>query len=360
MKKLANILITISISVLACFLILEVFFRVAIPAAERPNVFFDEAFKLAKYDANAGTGLYTIGFDAHIQGLWSINNHGWNASYDFVKKENQSQIAVIGDSFVEGFQVDVDKRFVEIINNKFTKKGVNVMAFGRAGAPLSQYLHMARYVKKVFNPDVYIFNIVSNDFDLSVARFNLNETYFLRISNNEDGSFGEENIIPYNSLSKSFWKKSALIRYLYYNARIGIMIGSWLRNMYVAEDINDYYKFRLTNLSEIERVANYVVTQLKEELSPAKLLFVMDAARPCIYDNKECNDTLLFNMFENICITQQEPVINMAPVMKKHFQLNGQPFEFDIDNHWNELGHSLVAEQVINFLVDSLHVTSLK
>lgn len=236
------------------------------------------------------------------------------------------------------------------------------MAFGRAGAPLSQYLHMARYVKKEFNPDVYVFNIVSNDFDQSVARLNLNETYFLRISNNEDGSFGEENIIPYNSLSNSFWKKSALIRYLYYNARIGIMIASWVRNMYVTEDINDYYKLRIDNLSEIERVANYVVTQLKEELSPAKLLFVMDAARPCIYDtnNEQCNDTLLFNMFENICVTQQAPVINMARVMKIHFKQNDQPFEFDIDDHWNELGHSLVANQVINYLVDSMNVTSLK
>ena len=39
-------------------------------------------------------------------------------------------------------------------------------------------------------------------------------------------------------------------------------------------------------------------------------------------------------------------VVDMQWVFVRHFAVHGQPFEYEIDGHWNALGHRLVAEAI--------------
>jgi len=65
---------------------LELVFRFVIPAADRPDNFFDSEYAMVKYDPEAGEEGYSIGAMAGQQERWRINNHGWNDEQDYRPK----------------------------------------------------------------------------------------------------------------------------------------------------------------------------------------------------------------------------------------------------------------------------------
>jgi hypothetical protein len=67
----------------------------------------------------------------------------------YYPNENEKLIAVIGDSFIEAFQVNVDDNYPYILNKKLADK-CKVYAFGKSGCPLSPYLNMSRYINKYY------------------------------------------------------------------------------------------------------------------------------------------------------------------------------------------------------------------
>ena len=96
-----------------------------------------------------------------------------------------------------------------------------VYSFGKSGYPLSQYLHVSRYVNHHLSPDIIVFNIVHNDFDESILEYNSKGTYFLTVSLTEAGVI-ENTPVPNYSFLQYDWKKrflfqSAFVRYFWFN-----------------------------------------------------------------------------------------------------------------------------------------------
>ena len=99
-------------------LVLELFFRFVIPSNNPPQTIFSKEDLLYKYKPNQ-LGLFSIGKFAQIRSNYRINNDGWNSLIDYRKKKNNSKkrIAVIGDSYIEAFQVDYDKSYPSLLSN---------------------------------------------------------------------------------------------------------------------------------------------------------------------------------------------------------------------------------------------------
>lgn len=76
-------------------------------------------------------------------------------------------IAIIGDSYIEGMQVDYANT-TEANLLQGCSENARVYSFGAQFAPLSQYLSWAQYVGQTFTPKVMVVNIVGNDFDESL------------------------------------------------------------------------------------------------------------------------------------------------------------------------------------------------
>jgi len=101
------------------------------------------------------SGIYIRGkFPRWINAEYSINNHGFNSSKDYFFDTNlKSKIALIGDSFVEGFQVDVTKSIGRLIEN--TKLNYEIYEFGISGFNFFDYIELyekynLQNFKKVF------------------------------------------------------------------------------------------------------------------------------------------------------------------------------------------------------------------
>ena len=96
-------------SFLKLFLLLgmvEVTLR-CLPASDGPYTVFDKASNILKFDGSKQSdGLGTAGNLAQRKSKWHINNMGWNCGYDYSTHNNKPIVAVIGNSYIEGFIVD--------------------------------------------------------------------------------------------------------------------------------------------------------------------------------------------------------------------------------------------------------------
>lgn len=175
MKNTTYFLIAFFTSFLLLFILLEFFFRFVFVAAELPFGSFDHTYNILKYEENA-SGYNTIGRFCGNKVFWNINNMGWNSDINYDTIERGNKIAIIGDSYVEAIQIDVDKNFSALMRPKLPQK--SIYSFGISGAPLSQYLNMSRYITKKIHPNTIVFNIVHNDFLESLKEIK-NEPSFL-------------------------------------------------------------------------------------------------------------------------------------------------------------------------------------
>ncbi len=95
--------------------------------------------------------------------------------------------------------------------------------FGVSGAPLSQYLHMMRYVYEKFDPDVAIVTLIHNEFDdslypVSLRKWGENGTCFLTFQRTSNGGFLA---VPPRRLQESFVRqqvidRSKVLRFLFH------------------------------------------------------------------------------------------------------------------------------------------------
>lgn len=104
------------------------------------------------------------------EGLYmgEINEYGYlGPAYPHDKADNSIRIALLGDSYVEGFQLFDRHHFRKLIEEKLSgeiNKPVEVLNFGRSGFDFfSMYAYYKKYVSG-FSPDLIMFFIGANDF----------------------------------------------------------------------------------------------------------------------------------------------------------------------------------------------------
>ncbi len=354
---LKNIVLLSIPTLIVLILILEIFFRAVIPASHLPRWYYDSEESLVKFDPIEKEGLYTIGKFAQQRGKWKVNNNGWISEIDYKKEKNKLRIAVIGDSFIEALQVDVDKSYPSLLRREIGGN-YEVYSFGISGAPLSQYLHMSRYVKKHFNPDIFIFNIVHNDFDESIFGVDPDDEYWLTfdISNQhirEVNPKPDYSFVQYNkyTLRNLVLRNSALLRYLYIN----LNISQWLATLFT--DGREYAaNIDVINiqgrLNDITKATRYAVEQIKTENPDKRVIFVMDAPRITLYEGKQPNKTIisLYRIFNEIVTENELEYLDLTEPMKKDYELHKIRFDTQYDMHWNEYGHRFVCSQLTHLL----------
>lgn len=356
MKALKNILLITLPSILILFFILEIFFRVVIPADNPPRSVFDENEKMYFFSDKKKEGISTRGRFAEIKAKWHINNMHWNSPFDYENNPDNKLIAVIGDSYVQAFQVDVDKNFSVLLGEKLNDI-YKVYSFGLDGAPLSQYLHQSRYVSRHFDPEILIFNLVHNDFDESIVQLYPLNQYMLRVSVSDDGTIKEIAPQPDKSLAQyKVWKRviyrSALFRYLYLNLHIKEMRHKVLTSKESGYEGNIKIDDLHVNKALIFKATSYLVKTICKENPDKRIIFLMDAPRDNIYKNTLNDSKLLWvnEMVRALCVENGIELIDLTEKMAEDYKKNRKEFNFKIDGHWNEYGHQFVANLLFEYL----------
>jgi GDSL-like lipase/acylhydrolase family protein len=359
----------LSITVPFCIILLLflefVLFRFILPASEWPYrrviTKEDPVVRYLYKDAPMYShGTWRLGFPERYAARYTINHEGWNSTREYdTKKSTKTRIAVIGDSFVDALQVDVDQCFAELLEKKLVARGmpVEVYRFGFGNAGLSQYLNVLRYAGKKFQPDQVIVSIQANDFLSSILLSSNDDGDFLQFAH-QGNSWQELPPKAYQPNNfRLFMKQSAIFRYLYGNLefryrtfRLGTLFRQSRERQYQMNvEINtDMYQIPL-----FEDLSLHILKEMKKALpSGCNLLLFMDADRDALYhglDLKREKSYQLVLMLKRACERANVPFLELSDAFANDYKQFHQRFDYDIDRHWNRRGHEIVAETLAEY-----------
>lgn len=159
-KKIKNNFYTIS-TIIVLVLLFELYFRcteIILPSFVYDNPELGRTHK-------EGSLVNLVGAEGFYMG--KINNFGYpGKEYPPAKKPNTFRIALIGDSYVEGFQLFERHHFARLLEkeiNRISDKKIEILNFGTGGADFrGMYLRYTKLAKK-FNPDLTLFFLKNED-----------------------------------------------------------------------------------------------------------------------------------------------------------------------------------------------------
>lgn len=344
-RSVAKVLALGLSSVLATGLVLEVVFRTAIPASDEPFAFFDAPEEILRYDATRHRdGTYTVGALARSPSHWHVNNCGWTSAVDYLPPERRTLplIAIIGDSFVEALNVDPDRSVAARLRERLAGR-YDVYSFGMSGAPLSQYLQEARYVRRHFQPEILVFVLVHNDFHESFRGLSVHD-HFLHVRE-AGGRFAEVDPEPYRpSAVRRLVARSALVRYLVLNLKADTLRKAWFRAR-AGPPGAGAGEATAEIPAVVQGATAFLIERILRECAGAHVLFVADGPRRDIYSGTVAgSEGERYNrLLRAECDRLGCPVLDLTDSFRASYERDGRRFETPYDDHWDGHGHEVVA-----------------
>jgi len=244
-------------------------------------------------------GIWVKGGMREISSHYKFNRQGFNSLKDYSSiDKNKVSIAIIGDSYVEGFHVDVENSIGRILEAE-TQNSVEVHEYGKSGGTIVDFSQIFdEYIRNKYD---YTF-ILATDMDIIY-----NKAYFM-----EKGSS-----IPQKSVFREIYNRLSFIRYLNINHGLNAKL-------------NKIFSFSDSNVGKQKRIlANDVnVSALKEFDNTCIIL--------C---EKEKLDTHLIKPFVKL------PCIEIIHLFT--------PYNHGFDSHWNFNGRKNCALTIKNYLEET-------
>lgn len=354
-------IVSVTIPVLlGFFILLEISLRIFFPVTDYPFTIYEP--ETGPHSAPNQKGVYIVGAWAEVRGEYQINSAGWNSwrEYETTKKPNTLRIAVIGDSYVEAFQVNTDQSFAYVIEQNLSRqcgmRNAEVYSFGNSGNPLSAYLHVMRYVSNKFKPDIYIILIVHNDFLESF--YGAKPPYYLTY---RQTAAGFEEVIEQPSFKPSKLRRFlcwfATVRYFYLN--LNLKNSRFLFNLfrtYPEPDFEANIDVSQMFNNPVRELTKHIFSEYKSlaQKSNSKLLLIMDTNRSAIYNGINPRTTKSFQYNQIVFELAQElkiDFLDLTNAFVKDYEQHHLSFNSKNDGHWNVRGHKVAGESVSEWLI---------
>jgi hypothetical protein len=344
-------LIRITVFALTLIVFLEIFFRFVIPASDQPFYYQDTEYRVLRFDTNQNrSGLFTDGRTAQIRAGWNVNDAGWNANIEYFPRSQREKlmVAVIGDSYIEGFYIPWKDNVCHLIQEKMNNQ-IDVYAFGASGVPLPQYTNIMRYVKEIYSPDIYILFVNEEDLLGSIANF-VKSANARQYKLDSFGKITEKQPIVKTANRARFLRRSATVRYLIANA--GLTLGIGARHKAQAKSKG---RALISKEDAIATVAPHIVNELSAAAAGVPVLFLVDGNRWEIYANPEHAKPLPEAVaFDSLAAQHGLHVLDLHSTFLKSYQQTGVMLNFKENYHWNALANELAAKEVSKILPEIL------
>jgi len=148
LKRILKPLLILSISTLVGLLIAEAISRLLPWQPEPPIKIYDEKIGFRLRPGLRGT--WTIENPGHF----IFNTYGFRDVEWMLKKGKKHRVAILGDSFVEALQINLEQSFPKLIEDNL--KNVEVMNFAISGQGQVEELLTYRYCVRPFKPDLVV------------------------------------------------------------------------------------------------------------------------------------------------------------------------------------------------------------
>jgi len=329
--------------VLLLLCLVEISLRL-LPASDGPYTRFDRTWKVLKFDGQKQPdGLQTSGNLAQRKTHWHINNMGWNSAWDYQSERTKPLLAIIGNSYVEGFSLDVEQGLAGKMQNRLGS-GWDCYSFGYSGAKLGQYLNLSRYVQGTYHPRVMVFILFDADVFGSLLGPGQRPQYTLLFQKTAAGLVEApiREFVP--SRAVRLYGKMGFVRYFALNKQ----------QAFTEQAISKGDTLSAGEIETYHEVVGYAFGRLRLENPETTILMVLDAPRRDLYQGR-----ILPRSLQSRAILRAHAqdcgfrVLDLTQTMTGLYAGNHRKFNFENDYHWNEYGFSVVADQITAALAEA-------
>lgn len=309
-------------------LALEGLVRILHLYAEDPPRFIDQygvEKRVPEHTGYAVTGNRNQNFSE-----FHINKAGFNSYREFEPNKDNYEVALIGDSFIEGFHQDYDSSIGKRIEEKV--KGIAVYEYGYAGYDLANQMYLVNAYKKDFKA---IDEII----------------LYLKYENDLDRAVYEPNYDRIHLFSSLLFKLRNNIKLLSYGSKIGIL--GPLKNLAKGGDAFDdtevaYKTNTIIEISEDENKDEKRIANFKNLIN----LYGFDKGKTAILlDSRVTSSRFLVFLEEN----------GIRYIDFSHrFKKSKKPTTLIYDMHWNAYGRELISEEIAEYVRNSTVLDSIR
>ncbi len=320
----------------------------------------------------------------------TINSHGFHdADHTIEKPVDVFRVAIIGDSYVEAFQLRREESFANFIAGEcsgFDDKRVEVLSFGVSGYGTAQELILLREKVIAFSPDIVMLVVTTNnDISDNVRELKQTPIPFYIVQNDKlvlDDSFRTEQgfIVRSSALGRAgTWFENQL-RFVQAIREITRKVKDWKRSRPVEATQNktdtavapvievgidsQVYREPTDEIwQNAWRVTEAIILETNKEVAASGAKFVVVTASNGVQVLPNVNEREAFanllgvddlfypdNRIAEFCKTNSISVITLAPMLAEHAareKANLHGFEGNIGyGHWNQLGHAVAGKTI--------------
>lgn len=296
-----------------------------------------------------------------------FNGFGWrDHEWSIAKSANTFRIAVLGDSFVEAFQVESDRTFAAIIEQEMNKNSdtkIELMNFGRSGFTQTEELIVLKNDVIQFDPDmVILFFLPDNDIQDVSRETAYGSRPFYRVDESGglilDTSFNGTTEYKIRSIINHVKQRSALASLLTerYNAfKQQLNKNKFKDNDKVQKGINGFLSLCTTSPDQ-KYVRSYQLNKrlIKEiaEYSEGKgIRFMLATISTSAYKPEieqqyiSIDPSFNANFFEDdlreFAGTLNIDYLGLQRTFRQSYEKTGESLHW---GHWNYQGHEVVAD----------------
>jgi hypothetical protein len=316
MKKL--ILKTI-IYVVLILLIVEIVVRIFHLYTEDPPRYIDEFGVEKRVPGHVGYAV--TGNRNQNYSRFSINEAGFNSHREFIPTADKFEIALIGDSFIEGFHQD----FYDSTGKKLEDKIVNseVYEYGYSGYDLANQMHLINAYKK--------------DFDLIDVVI-----IYLNYESDLDRGVYQPNYDRIKMLESTPFKIRDNFKILAYGSKIGILepLKRMISGKAFEDSENAYQTNELKTIDEkqqktidVQRIKNFKSLINLYGFDINKTAFLLDSRKTS-------------QRFLDFCKEKNIVVVDFA----ENFKNSKKGTTLIYDWHWNNHGRDVIATTIADYI----------
>lgn len=316
-------------TVLYLFLILvalETLVRIFHLYTEDPPRYIDEygvEKRIPKHSGYAVTGNRNQNLSE-----FDINDSGFNSYREFTPSNDKFEIALIGDSFIEGFHQDYYNSTGKKIEDGL--QDVEVYEYGYAGYDLANQMHLINAYAEEFKLIDEIIIYLDYENDLKRAIYTPNK----------------ERI---NLLSSTVFKIRDNIKLLSYGSKIGVLepIKKLVTGKAFQDTKDGAYESNTIQKETVEeksRKDGEYVSNFKNLVR----LYGFDKTKTTILLDTRKTSTL----FLDYCKANDFKFIDLS----ESFNASKKPTTLIYDWHWNDHGRQLVAEEIVKYVREKHHL----
>lgn len=261
-------------------------------------------------------------------------------------ESSHRRVAVLGDSFIEGYGVEDERRVTNLLEKR---TGIEHMNFATSGGfgPTQELLVYKNLAKKFDHQTVMIWILPFNDFYDDDYDFG-KKVYSKRYRPYLDGEYPNYNLVYTNPKATEKSPVKAFLRGYTYTFNAWERLVSVMKVKSSMPDQNSkgysgYYDYTVSQLNKLK----YVLKELKEEAKGKKVVLV---TIPVISDFIRYEVSREAPLSKELGKFSKEVGITYIDLLPEMFEGDWQRYKLPCDNHWSEYGNQVVSDLILKHM----------